>query len=224
MEIESNNKRYYTIIAVILVFTVISIFMISLSGVENKGVYTEPNIGTLGIDFQTKINSGSKEIVPVAQRGKVDYLDTEQGYIKVLDAYIDYPLPLHLSKEELEDWYALIEVRGGYEPLCGWIDVWQEKVGYAGRINMEWEYLGLEPSWFEYWQVSFVPEGDIFLHSNQYPKVDNDWFFIDKQGEIPDKHVMFDVYTLWTGCDNEDQNFEIILVQKFSLQNYKLPI
>ncbi|MFW9950272.1 MAG: hypothetical protein ACFFKA_09140 [Candidatus Thorarchaeota archaeon] len=226
MEIEGRNKRYSIIIAGILIFTVLSIFMIILLGVGNLKFYTLNNVFPINIDHQSNIDLGEKSrdsesqiFEPVAQGGWVDCLDTEQGYIKILDYYFDYPLPLHLSEEELDDWYVILEVRGGYDPLEGYIDIYQSKEGYKGRLWMDWTYLGLEPSWYEYWEVTFKPEGEIFLDSNQFPKVDHEWFFINKEGEIPGKDVEFDVRTLWTGCGEDNQNFEIILVQKFCFQS-----
>ncbi|MFX0073988.1 MAG: hypothetical protein ACFE96_00990 [Candidatus Hermodarchaeota archaeon] len=230
MEIDDSNKRSFVIFAGILVFTLLSIFMIILLGVGSAKTYDQSNFiplgGTLNQSFASKSDnedSGSNKFAPIAQRGLVDCLDTEQGYIKVLDYYFDYPLPLHLSEEELDDWFVTLEVRGGYEPLEGWIDVYQSKEGYKGRIWMDWTYLGWRPSWYEYWEVSFKPDEDLFLDSNQFPEMDHDWFFIDKEGEIPGKQVQFDVYTLWTGCGEEDQNFEIILVHKLCFQNPRRP-
>jgi hypothetical protein len=222
MEIDDSDKRYLIIIAGILVFTVLSIFMIISLGVGGKLLYNQRDFMPVNLESQSNIDfntenedSGSKKLGPIAHRGWVDCLDTEQGYIKIIDYYIDDPLPLHLSREDIDDWYVILEVRGGYEPVEGWIDVYQGKEGYQGRILLEWTYLGLEPSWYEYWQINFVPEGDIFLDSNQYPEIDHDWFYIDCEGEIPGKHVEFDVYTRWTGCGEPDQDFEVILVQTF---------
>ncbi|MFX0009768.1 MAG: hypothetical protein ACFE9R_05590 [Candidatus Hermodarchaeota archaeon] len=221
MEIEEGNKRYSKIIAGILAFTVLSIFMIILLGVGNQKIQAQVNMLPRSAGFQSSVglidedqNSGGIVLESVAQRGWVDCLDTEQGYIKVIDYNFDYPLPLHLSEEELADWYVILEVRGGYDPLDGYIDVYQGKEGFKGRLLMDWDYLGFRPSWYEYWNVTFKPEGDIFLDSNQFPVVDHDLFFINKEGEIPGKDVGFDVWTLWTGCGEDNQNFEIILVQK----------
>ncbi|NHJ19738.1 MAG: hypothetical protein EAX91_02255 [Candidatus Lokiarchaeota archaeon] len=229
MEIDDSNKRSFMIFAGILVFTLLSIFMIILLGVGSARVYNQNSITMLGGDLQQNITlsngnkgTGSKEIELIAYRGLVDGLDTEQGYIKVLDYNFDYPLPLHLSQEEVSDWFVTLEVRGGYEPLEGYIDICQ-KGEDKGRLWMDWTYLGLRPSWYEYWNVTFKPEGNIYLDSNQFPAVDHDWFWIDKDGEIPGKDVKFDVYTLWTGCGQEDQNFEIILVQTFCFQSPQHP-
>lgn len=223
MEIDDGSKRYSIIIAGILGFIVLSVFILVFSGAWNINFYAQNNPILLGagLESNNEVNNENfgDKVVPVAQKGRVDCLDTEQGYIKVIDYNFDYPLPLHLSEEELNDWYVTLEVRGGYDPLDGYIDVYQGKEGYKGRLWMEWNYLGLRPSWYEFWNVTFKPEGNIFLDSNVYPEVDKDWFFINKDGEIPGKDVGFDIWTLWTGCGDEDQRFEIILVQNLCFQN-----
>jgi hypothetical protein len=227
MKIEDGSTRYSIIIAGVLGLMVLSIFILVFSSAWNINFYPQNNPlllgGGLESSFEEKNENEDEDfgikIGPVAQKGRVDCLDTEQGYIKVIDKYFDYPLPLHLSEEEINDWYVELEVRGGHDPLDGYIDIYQGKEGYKGRLWMEWNYLGLRPSWFEFWNVTFKPEGDIFLDSNVYPEFDNDWFSIDKEGEIPGKDVSFDVWTLWTGCGEDDQHFEIILVQSLCFQN-----
>ena len=66
------------------------------------------------------------EIMPVAKGCCFEDLDTEAGSIKVLDYSYDDPLPLCFNDCEVSDWELIVEVTGGYQPLCGVVEIIQE--------------------------------------------------------------------------------------------------
>ena len=139
--------------------------------------------------------------------------DTETGYIEVLDYYYPDVLPLCLTPEEVSTWYVDLLVVGGYELICGYIDVYQ-KGDIVGTIQLDWYYVDGEQCCMKYWYITFVTDG-ICLDSNQYPDVYAPFEFSAPFDEIPGKEVKFDLRTCWTGCSEPDQHFTITPTQLF---------
>ena len=140
--------------------------------------------------------------------------DTEKGSIEVLDFYIPEIMPLCLTEEELNRWYVDLLVVGGYELICGYIDVFQ-KGAYVGTIYLDWTVTHDDVlCCVDYYHVSFYG-GPICLDSNQYPDVCAPFELCAPFDTIPGKEVTFDLSTCWTGCENPDQNFAITPTQSF---------
>ena len=167
--------------------------------------------------------SGIDDFVPVLQSALEDGIDTEQGWIEVIDWYHDDPLPLCITDEVVSDWKLIVSVYGGYEPQDGAIIVHQKGpiCDIEGVIDIDWTkglsaYCG--PT---VWRASFdVIDDCICLDSNQYPNVIapeclcGPWVIDTDPGTtIPDKDVEFLWCTLWSGCLLPEQSFVVISVQ-----------
>lgn len=139
--------------------------------------------------------------------------DTEAGSIEVLDYYFPEIMPLCLTQEELSTWYVNILVIGGYELVCGYINVYQ-KGELKGTIYVDWYSEHGEMCCMDYYYISFYG-GDICLDSNQYPEVYAPFDLCAPFDTIPGKEVTFDLYSCWTGCSEPDQNFAITPTQSF---------
>jgi hypothetical protein len=138
--------------------------------------------------------------------------DTEKGSIEVLDFYIPEVMPLCLTQEELDMWFVDLMVVGGYELICGYIDVYQ-KGDYVGTIYLDWNVAHDDIlCCVDYYHVTFHG-GPICLDSNQYPDVCAPFDLCAPYDTIPGKEVTFDLYSCWTGCDDPDQNFAITPTQ-----------
>ena len=160
---------------------------------------TEPNL------------SGNKSIVSVAQKGCC-CMDTEQGEI-IIDGYnLPDVLPLCITQELLNTYYLTVYVTGGYEPIDGSITLYQ-KCEEVGVIDVIWTNADPEvTSCLEVWTANFVlTDGPIILDSNQWPAgadplVDNP--------TIPGKCVCVVWDSLWQGCTDEEQQFELIQIHQ----------
>ena len=123
-------------------------------------------------------------------------------------------MPLCLTQEELSTWYVDLLVIGGYELVCGYIDVYQ-KGDYKGTIYMQWTSEHGEMCCMDYYYVTFYGD-DICLDSNQYPEVYAPFDLCAPFDTIPDKEVNFYLYSCWTGCELPEQNFMITPSQSLS--------
>lgn len=152
----------------------------------------------------------------VAQDGCVGCFDTEKGEITVIEYNQPQVLPLCITQNDLDNWYVTVKVTGGYDPIGGSITLKQEKNALKEQtINVVWEYLGHEECYADYWKAHFVlPEGvnSIELESNQWP--DGADPLCPEYATIPDKEVCVSYDTLWEGCHNVCQRFELIQTQK----------
>ncbi len=133
--------------------------------------------------------------------------DTEAGYIEVLDYYYPEVMPLCLTQDELSRWYVDLLVVGGYEIICGSIDVYQ-KEAHVGTLYLDWFSEHGEMCCMEYWHIT-VHGDDICLDSNQYPEVYAPFDLFAPFETIPGKEVTFKLSTCWTGCNDPDQHFTI---------------
>jgi hypothetical protein len=134
--------------------------------------------------------------------------DTEQGYIEIMDYYYPEVLPLCLTPEEVGTWYVSLYVVGGYELICGYVDIWQ-KGEPVGTIFMQWTHEDGARCCEDYWFVTFTIPEPICLDSNQYPDVCDPFTMEQPYDTIPDKEVYFDIFTCWTGCEQPSQHFTI---------------
>ena len=134
--------------------------------------------------------------------------DTETGTITILDYnFPSGPLPLCLTSDIIDTWFFNISVTGGYELVCGHIDVWQKGV-IVGTIYLDWVSRHGERCCIEYWYITFH-SNDICLESNQYPEVIAPFDLSAPFNTIPGKEVTFDLDTCWCGCCEPDQHFTI---------------
>jgi hypothetical protein len=139
-------------------------------------------------------------------------MDTEQGTIEYHCGNLPEVLPLCITQADLDSWYVCLKVVGGYEPVCGSIELYQ-KGAYVATVIIDWWNWDSGPCW-EYWRADFsLPDGVdmIKLDSNQWPAgatpcVDNP--------TIPGKEVRLITNTLWKGCDQREQMFTLIQTHK----------
>jgi hypothetical protein len=148
--------------------------------------------------------------VPISEWGCLEDWVVEQGYIQVIDGYIDYPLPIHMNDEAIADWYLVFASHGGYEPFGGVVYLFQKGEMYC--IGVEWEYLGYREC-HDYYMATFFVCEPFTLDSSFYPYVDQ-WFSICDEGLIPGKEVDMCFVLDWTGCSPENnQDFTILSVR-----------
>ena len=141
--------------------------------------------------------------------------DTVPGSIEIVDWYIPEIMPLCLTQEELDMWFVDLVVIGGYELVCGYIDVYQ-KGAYVGTIYVDWNVVHDDVlCCVDYYYISFYG-GPICLDSNQYPDVCAPFDLCAPFDTIPGKEVTFDLYSCWTGCSEPNQNFAITPTQSLS--------
>ena len=159
--------------------------------------------------------SRTYDLVLGSETGRLGPFDTEVGTIEVMSYYYPDILPLCLTEEELRGWYVNLFITGGYELVCGYVDVWQ-KGEVVGRIMLDWTREKGEICTTEYWYITFHTDG-IFLDSNRYPDVCDPFELWAPYEKIPDKEVYFDIMTCWQGCSQPDQSFAIISAHSASV-------
>lgn len=175
-------------------------------------------------------------IVTVAEDLVFGPWNTEQGSITEIDRCIDMSdLPLcNLHVNITNNWWILYKVVGGYEPINGTDWYFSQKgdkiynyfypnmwVGYkviwyyAGHSqdNCCTDYRYADGRYNGYWLLTFDDACNNWgcIDSNQYPagaETDSGCC------TIPGKEVLLNVSTLWSGCDNEDQQFTLISLQE----------
>ncbi|MFX0046320.1 MAG: hypothetical protein ACFE8Z_10775 [Candidatus Hermodarchaeota archaeon] len=157
------------------------------------------------------------DLVLGSETGELGPFDTEVGKIEILSYYYPDILPLCLTEEELRGWYVNLFITGGYELVCGYVDVWQ-KNEIVGRISLDWTRVKGEICTTEYWYITFHTDG-IFLDSNRYPDVCDPFELWAPYEKIPDKEVYFDIMTCWQGCSQPDQSFAIFSAHSASILN-----
>lgn len=155
----------------------------------------------------TSLTSKAGDLVLGSESGELVF-DTEQGYIEVLDYYYPDVLPLCLTQDEVGTWYVSLYVVGGYELVCGYVDIWQ-KGEPVGTIFMQWTHQDGARCCEDYWFVTFYLAEPLCLDSNQYPTVCDPFTMEQPYDTIPDKEVYFDIFTCWTGCEQPSQHFTI---------------
>ncbi|MHA2378448.1 MAG: hypothetical protein ACXADS_04165 [Candidatus Thorarchaeota archaeon] len=148
------------------------------------------------------------DLVLGSKTGRLGPFDTEVGTIEVLSYYFPATMPLCLTEDELRQWYVNLFITGGYELICGYVDVWQ-KDEVVGQIWLDWTREKGETCTTEFWYITFHTDG-IFLDSNMYPDVCEPFELWAPYEKIPGKEVYFDIMTCWQGCESPEQSFSII--------------
>jgi len=212
-------KLDLSIVAGILLALIVSIFLgfalVGGSLINSDNIkppinldYKKLQVEIAGIDPYL---SGYNPIVSVAQKGCCS-MDTEKGSIEIYDYYLPDVLPLCITQADLDNYWVTVVVTGGYEPIDGSITLCQ-KGEWKGDIDIIWTYLGHEPCYADYWMATFVlPDGvdSIELDSNQWP--DGAIPSYPEYDTIPGKKVCLMWETLWQGCIEEKQRFELIQI------------
>ncbi|MFX1411960.1 MAG: hypothetical protein ACFFA6_16560 [Promethearchaeota archaeon] len=213
-------KLDLSIVAGILLVLIVSIFLgfALVGGFLINTDNTKPPINLEYKKFQVDIAgndpylSGYNPIVSVAQKGCC-CMDTVKGEIKIYDYNLPEVLPLCLTQEDLLNYYVTVEVTGGYEPIGGSITLYQKCVE-KGVIDVVWTNADPDvTSCVEYWTATFVLEGEIILDSNQWP--DGADPIYPEYDTIPGKCVCLSYTTLWQGCIEEKQQFELIRIHQY---------
>ncbi|MFX1243132.1 MAG: hypothetical protein ACFFA7_17950 [Promethearchaeota archaeon] len=214
-----SAKLDFSIVAGILLVLIASVFLgfalVGCSLINSDNV--KPSINLDFKMFQAKIVgidpylSGSNPIVSVAQKGDC-VMDTEQGSIEIVEINWPVILPLYIDQDFLDNFWTTVAVTGGYEPISGSIDLYQDEV-WKGQIEIMWMYIAHEPGYTDYWTANFVlPKGvdSIELDSNQWP--DEAIPLYPEYDNIPGQSVLLDWEGLWQGGHEETQCFELIQV------------
>lgn len=210
------------VVSILLGFVLVGGFLINTDNIHaplNLG-YQTSQVNIIGAD---KYISGNNTIVSVAQDTSCS-MDTEKGSIVIYDYYLPDVLPLCITQEVLSNYYVVVAVTGGYEPIDGSITLYQ-KGELKGVIDVDWTYRGHEPCYTDYWVATFVlPDGvdSIELESNQWPDGAKPLF--PEYCTIPGKKVCLDIDTLWQGCTLEEkQRFELIQIHQLVLNKSPTP-
>jgi len=216
---EQRTDRMILILSIGIVFTLaVGGFAIAATGLGDHHQRPLDNRQTTVLDNFDLVETAQLqteraiEFVLGSESGEM-VVDTEQGYIEVLDYYFPAVLPLCLTQAEVDTWYVDLLVVGGYELVCGYIDVYQKGV-QVGTIQLDWYTEHGEMCCMDYWYITFLTN-DICLDSNQYPEIIAPFEFFAPFDEIPGKEVTLDLYTCWTGCSEPDQHFTITPTQLF---------
>ena len=197
-------------------------------------------------------------VVLIPENGEIDGLDTEQGYIKLIDMADIEPIPLCVTPDVVDDWYAIVEVWGGYVPLDGSLEM-QGKDGRIWNPCIPGMYLGWDIDWtllgsicdlmktedgqallislgyclaeleqmeccccHKIWEARVNPSCNNWgcIDSNQYPELIPGCFdgLFDvipnacSPDEIFEKDIKLIIDTLWEGCPDEKQKFQVLSV------------
>jgi hypothetical protein len=214
-------KLGLSIVAGILLVLIVSIFLgfALVGGSLINADNIKPPVSLDYRKFQADIAgidpylSGYNPIVSVAQDGCC-LMDTEQGEIDIYQYNLPAVLPLCLTQAELDNYYLIVNVTGGYEPLNGTYITLYQKGEWKGDIEIVWNYLRHEPCYVDYWIATFkLTDGPIELDSNQWPTGADPCF--PEYQTIPGKKVCVMYETLWQGCIEYKQRFELIRIHHY---------
>ena len=154
--------------------------------------------------------------------GCIPCLDVEPGKICLYDTNIPDTLPITISNDWLADKYITLCVYGGYEPIDGMIDIFQNKEYYRkGQIEITWTEVSTNcPCGAVLWNATFkvfdpiYGKTSIVLESNHLPDINiPGWTWIYGPDNL-DKWVSASILTTWQGCTEADQQFQIIPAHK----------
>ncbi|MFW9820627.1 MAG: hypothetical protein ACFFE5_13540 [Candidatus Thorarchaeota archaeon] len=246
MTLDNSNKRDSEFIAGILVITVISICLACAFGIWDYKVISNNNplINEVGISLGdgNNIMENNPQVIPSG----VGFLPVNEKIVKKLDTKdegwlffdqtgIPTELPLTITQADLDTWSVKVYSYGGYEFVNGHVDLYQKDWEYKGTLNynVETSYPdtytmdSTDYSVFVYELGISLADGEINLDSNYLPKLyDTGWMRVF-DGPCPDdldKEVIFKEKMVWSGCDDEDQQFRVILAYKSMLRSPELPI
>ncbi|MFX1258796.1 MAG: hypothetical protein ACFFAN_13125 [Promethearchaeota archaeon] len=227
MNIANSNRRYFMIIAGILLI-VVFIFIAS-SLVIGETIRTDNNaeIANLVPDsnfgYNPKIKSGFDDVSLAKKEDEVIHKSTEKGTIDVTWEYCG-PLELCITQDVLDSWGNVLvaKIKGKYEPIGGIVnvtqgdlDLWPWKFEDLPDFGIKWTYWYHEDCYYDYWLGSLVMPPDISyieLASNQWP--DGAEPVVPGWPCIPGKKVNFEIDIKYQGCSEEDQQFWLIMTHK----------
>ncbi|WXG41877.1 MAG: hypothetical protein WED07_14115 [Candidatus Freyarchaeum deiterrae] len=185
--------------------------------------YSQSNVTTQLIGYNMLCQSGIQtqikgmpsipkidEIVPVAQSGCVDKINTEQGTINVIGMNVPKLFPICVSNDTLASYWVAVKVYGGYVPCDGSICVIQGKEGKQGTIGIQWNEASQDVCCTSIWNATFYVSSSFCVDSNQYPA---GACIPDHYQTIPGKDITLCWNTCWTGCHELNQHFGLIPVQ-----------
>jgi hypothetical protein len=228
MKLNDSNKRYTTIIIGILVFFVLSFITACILGFGDNLAYNQNESNRLDVDSPSnQVKTGNNEVVSVAQRKSICGLDTEVGSIDIIDSNLPTIVPLCITDATVAPWFVEVKVIGGYIPCDGYVNLYQDKAGYIGRLNLDWDIID-QGCCYTIYNVTFDVATQcecIHVNSNHFPEVCDGWV-LDKKvdgTQYLGKWVDLCLTTKWKGCDEEYQKFEIILAPKWCFRSPQLP-
>jgi hypothetical protein len=226
MKLDNSNRRYSDIVAWILVFALLSIFMGTLIGCWGNCIYEEEGaLLAFPLNREDKIVSfycGKYNDEPAAQTSEVLEVDTVRGsmtyeeagfYNSTDDLIVDLitksgQFPLCILESEGYYFNITVNVTGGYSPAdVGWCDYIQLKQYKAGTWDLLHSYkiyyddvnwtLITEGVCSDLWRLHVVVDKNMCFESN------NKW---DCSGTLG-KWVSVKLKSSWEGCPLETQEF-----------------
>jgi hypothetical protein len=141
-------------------------------------------------------------------------LEPEDGYIDIVDYYLPTgDIPLCIDQAWLDQFYVTIHVYGGYDLLdmCLWLE---QKNGICYCIEV-YEIAFQKVCCSEYYVTyGFRIYEDICFDANNWPTVGGDFeIYYDQSHPDLDKEIYAYFCSLWTGCEEDWQQFAISLVR-----------
>ena len=205
MEIDYGEKRSQIIIAGILVFVIVAIFVgfaLVVGGLKTDSqnrvlplfdkVLNDSGISTFGQDTDVSVGKGDC----------IDDIPTAAGEISALSWYFPAlewtELPLCITDADIASWYIDLYVKGGYEPVTGTITFTQE--GVYQYIYITWTETVYE-CW-SVWTATFTTDdGLIKFESSEDPVIDLPFPYNYCGDGFDEKLVDLCWCTGWIGCD-----------------------
>jgi len=170
------------------------------------------------------VMTGTGDVL-VTERCNIGFMDVEPGFLAICDYNLPETLPICITNDYLAEFSITVCSYGGYEPLNGWVRLFQLKTtgAFEGQIDMTWTPMGeavcpLTGCIVDVYVATFSVVEPIMLDSNHPPATicgDNDLCFIPEWA--PDdlgKEVFVIIQSDWTGCDLPDQKFRVIPAHK----------
>lgn len=186
---------------------------------------SEVTIANLADTNSEEIISGTSD-ASVLYSGLFGPFDVEAGTIEIIHENLpgpDYEFPLCITQADVDEFYMVVAVKGGYEPVGGAILVFQAKNCYQGSMEIVWtevachdDSLYSDCCW-TFWEATLLITDPICLESNQAPTVGSDFNVYPSDIDLQ-KDVWICVKTMWTGCPLPDQHFIVILAHKVMSQ------
>ncbi len=237
-----SKSLLITLMTLLSVTLIVVVFALGVGG-QNATDNLEGSTGPvyIGTPIVLSLDGLESNDVSVPLKCEATGIDTEAGYIKITEAYIDDVLPLCVTDDTVSDWYVIYASCGGYFPVGGVAQLIQ-KDGCHGNLNLAVEHLvdyvppcgdpaaGLDCCCsVEFYKITFDVEGDdttICLDANHLPsnpsvnEADcvgcedfNCWITNDPCKTLQ-KEVTLTMWEDWMGCESPDQSFEVMLAHK----------
>ena len=244
MKLDNSNRRHSNIIAGILVISVASIFLTCAFGVWDHKVISNdnplPNGVVISASNGNNIMENSYLVIPSGvgflsknERIKKVFDTVDEGWLYFDESNIPTSFPLTITQDILDTWSVTVYSYGGYEFVSGYANI-KQKGSLVGIVNFGVDVIepnelraisifGGEEYIVDVYTIGFTLAGnDINLDSNYLPTLydtyhDADAYFGDSCPEDLQKEVLFKENMVWSGCDNEEQNFLVILAYKISV-------